>query len=102
MTSSNRWNLDRLLVCVAGTACALIVVHLRDRYDWEETDAELDAELALVAACGAAGVFAGMVGLVWRRRVAVAIRYAVFAAALVIAVIFVYYVIRLFTTADYS
>ena len=86
MTSSNRWNPDRLLVCVAGTACALIVVHLRDRYDREETD----AELALVAACGVAGVFAGMVGLVWRRRVAVAIRYAVFAAALVIAVVFVY------------
>jgi hypothetical protein len=98
MTSSNRWNLDRLLVCAAATACALIVVHLRDRYDWEETD----AEVALVAACGTAGVFAGMLGLVWRRRVTVAIRYAVFAAALVIAVIFVYYAVRLVTTSDYS
>ncbi len=98
MTSIRRWNFYRALVLVGAGVCAFAAVRLRDQYGWQETK----AELALVAACTAAGIFAGAVGLASRRRLSAALAYAMVGAALVLALIFVYYVVRMLTTADYS
>lgn len=98
MTSIKRRQLDRVLTLLGAAACAFAALRLRDRYGWQETD----AELALIAACAAAGVFAGVVGFASGRRVSAALAFAMVGSALVIALIFVHYVVRMLTTADYS
>ena len=77
---------------------ALAAVRLRDHYGWQETD----AVVALVVSCGTAALLAGVATLAWRRRVDLAIAYALLAAVLVTPLIVVYYVVRLWTTTDYS
>jgi len=99
MTSRRRWHpASSLLLLSASTAPALVAVRLRDHFDWEDTE----ALVALGAACAAAAVLAGAIALAWRRRADLAIAYALLAAALVTPVIVLYYLARMWATADYS
>jgi hypothetical protein len=93
-----RWKAGWPLVFVFAAMSAATAVSLRDHFGWEDSD----AELALLAACGAAGLCAGALSLASKRRFSVALVDAVVGAALVVALIFLYYVVRMFTTADYS
>lgn len=77
---------------------AFVAVRLRDHYDWEDTD----ALVALGITCGAAALLAGLATLAWRRRVDLAVAFALVAAVLVMPLIVLYYFVRMWTTADYS
>jgi len=92
MTSSRRFHPGRALV---GLTAA---VALRNRYDWEETDAILD----LVGACAVAGALGGLAGAALDRRVTRALVWALAAAGLVIPLLVVYYLALMVTTPDYS
>jgi hypothetical protein len=99
MTSSRRFHPGRALVgLTAAAAPAALAVALRNRYDWEETDAILD----LVGACAVAGALGGLAGAVLGRRVTRALVWALAAAGLVIPLLVVYYLALMVTTPDYS
>lgn len=99
VTSSRRWHPSRPLLLLASSAVpAFVAVRLRDHYDWEDTD----ALVALGITCGAAALLAGLATLAWRRRVDLAVAFALVAAVLVMPLIVLYYFVRMWTTADYS
>ena len=99
VTSSRRWHFGEALLLLASSAVpAFTAIQLRNHYGWEETD----ALVALGVTCGAAAVLAGLAALAWRRRVDLAVAYALVTAVLVPPVIVVYYFVRMWTTADYS
>jgi hypothetical protein len=85
-----------VLACAATAGAAAVA--LRDHYGWQGTA----ATAAFVAACVGSGLASGVVAFVWRRRAASAVAYAVAAAALVTPLLVLYYLVRMYTTADYS
>jgi hypothetical protein len=89
-------NFSLVLACAAAAGAVAVV--LRDHYDWEETA----ATAAFVAACVGSGLASGAVAFAWRRRGASAVAHAVAAAALVPPLLVLYYLVRMYTTADYS
>ena len=99
VTSSRRWHRTRPLLLFAASAIpAFAAVRLRDHYGWEETD----ALVALGVTCGTAAVLAGAITLAWRRRVDLAVAYALFCAVLVVPLLVLYYFVRMWATTDYS
>jgi hypothetical protein len=83
---------------VSSAVPAFAAIRLRDHYDWEDTE----ALVALGVTCGAAFLAAGLATLAWRRRVDLAVAYALVAACLVAPWIVLYYVVRMWMTTDYS
>ena len=99
VTSSRLWHPTSPVLLLASSAVpTFAAVRLRDHFDWEEAE----ALVALGVTCGAAALLAGLTTLAWRRRLDLAIAYALVAAVLVVPLLVVYYILRMWMTTDCS
>jgi glucose-6-phosphate-specific signal transduction histidine kinase len=99
MTSTRHWDTTRVVLpVVAAAAAGAAAVLVRNHYDFEDTA----AIVTLVAACLAAALGAAAVALILRADRRSCLVHAVTAGVLVTPLIAFYYLLRMFTTADYS
>ena len=94
--SSRRSTRLSALACAVAAAGAGVLV--RDVYDFEDTA----AIVTLLAVCAAAGLAAALAALAWLRSLRAALLHGLVAAALVTPVVVLIYLVRMWTTADYS
>ena len=99
MTSTGRWDTARVVLpLVAAALAGAVAVLVRDHYDFEDTA----AILTLIAACVAAALAAAAAALILRADRRSCLVHALTAGVLVTPLILFYYLVRMFTTADYS